>query len=154
MSESALDRAQRLGRRLGIALYSAILSAFVLICGTQVMYQGFTSPRTPKASDCRSGVHGLIAALRRARQAAASEETGERASLARFRQALLPEWQSRGNLSDSCGADPWARDALSALDRLRYAEEHAVRYESVDLAPSRRQVLEIERSLTSPALTH
>lgn len=154
MSESALDRAHRLGRRLGIALYSAIMSAFILICGSQVMYQGFTSPRTRDTSDCRSGISGLIAALRRARQAAASEERGERASLDRFRRALAPEWQSRGNLSDSCGADPWARDALSALDRLRYAEEHAVRYESVDLAPSRRQVLEIERSLLHPALPH
>lgn len=154
MFDSDLERAERRGRRLGIALYSAILSAFIIVCGSQVMYQGFTSPKANAAPDCRSGINGLIGALRRARLAAASEELGERASLARFRQALAPEWLARGSLSEICGGERWARDALSAVDRLRYAEEHAVRYESVDLAPSRRQVLEIERSLSTSGVIH
>lgn len=149
LSESALDRARRRGRRLGIALYSVIMSAFILVCGTQVMYQGFWSPKADTSPDCKSGISSLISALRRARAAAAEEPLGERASLARFRQALLPEWQARGNLSKACGDDVWARHALSAIDRLRYAEEHAVRYESVDLAPSRRQVLVVEQTIAS-----
>lgn len=91
----------------------------------------------------------LIAALQRARQAAAAEEFGERASLDRFRRALLPEWRMRGELASICSSDPWAAEALPAIDRLRYAEEHAVRYESVDLAPSRRHVMAIEHTIIS-----
>jgi hypothetical protein len=52
-------------------------------------------------------------------------------------------------LTDLCGTNEWAREALTAIDQLRYAEEHAVRYESVDLAPSRRHVLAIEQSLAN-----
>ncbi|HEY5960988.1 MAG TPA: hypothetical protein VIV60_30740, partial [Polyangiaceae bacterium] len=149
MSELAIERAKKQGQRLGIALFTIIMSAFIVVCGSQVMYQGFASSRTAVPPECKAGIAELISALRRARLAAAAEPLGERASLDRFRKALQPEWLERGGLSDVCRSDPWAIEALSAVDRLRYAEEHAVRYESVDLAPSRRQVLLIEQSLES-----
>ncbi len=147
MSDSALERAQRRGRRYGIALFAAIMSTFIVVSGSQVMYQGFASAASESPRDCQTGISDLLLALRRARAAAAAEPLGERASLARFRQALQPEWRRRGKLTDVCGTDNWALEALTAIDRLRYAEEHAVRYESVDLAPSRRHVLAIEQSL-------
>jgi len=43
-------------------------------------------------------------------------------------------------LDSVCGQDPKARAALTEIDALRYAEEHAVRYEAVGLAPQRRRV--------------
>jgi hypothetical protein len=147
MSDSALERARWRGRRLGIAAYAAIMSAFIVVCGAQVIYQGFVTPAAETPSDCPMAINGLITALRRARLAAAAEPLGERASLDRFRRALLPEWQERAKLDAACGTEAWTIEALSAIDRLRYAEEHAVRYESVDLAPSRRLVLAVERSL-------
>ena len=149
MFDSALERARRRGRRLGIALFAAIMSTFIVVCATQVMSQGFAPAGTDTPRDCRSGVAELLSALRRARANAAAEPLGERASLARFREALQPEWRQRPQLVDTCSNDPQALEALSAIDRLRYAEEHAVRYESVDLAPSRRHVLAIEQSLGS-----
>jgi hypothetical protein len=124
-----------------------IMSAFIIVCGSQVIYQGFASPVSESPRDCQTGISELIQALRRARLAAAEEPLGERASLARFRHALLPEWQRRAQVAALCGADSRALADLSAVDRLRYAEEHAVRYESVDLAPSRRRVLAVEQSL-------
>jgi hypothetical protein len=147
MSDSALERARRRGRQIGIGLFATIMSSFIVVCGSQVMYQGFASPVSEPPRDCRTGISELIQALRRARLAAAEEPLGERASLARFRQALLPEWHGRGEVAAACGTDAQALEALSAVDRLRYAEEHAVRYESVDLAPSRRRVLALEQSL-------
>jgi hypothetical protein len=147
MPDSALERARRRGRRIGIAVYATILSAFIVATGAEVMYQGFASPAVSSPRDCHTGITELLSALRRAREAAVSEPLGERASLERFRRALLPEWQKRSRLTAVCESDPWAIDALSAIDQLRYAEEHAVRYESVDLAPSRRRVVAIEQSL-------
>jgi hypothetical protein len=94
---------------------------------------------------------GLDLAIRRARGAAAEEITGERPALQRFRDALSPEWQSRGAVSQSCQGDPAAIAALSDLDALRYAEEHAVRYEAVALAKQRRRSDAIRRELTGPA---
>jgi len=149
MSDSVHERARRRGRRIGIALYATILSTFIAITGSEVMYQGFTAHTGGTPRDCRTGIRELISALRRARDAALSEPLGERASLDRFRLALLPEWRERSRLTAVCDTDAWAIDALSAIDQLRYAEEHAVRYESVDLAPSRRHVVAIEQSLGS-----
>jgi hypothetical protein len=146
MSDMAIERARKRGQRLGVALATAMMSTFIAVCGSQVMYQGFASSHEAVTADCRTGIAELIAALRRARAAAAAEPLGERASLDRFRRALQPEWRARSSLAEVCRTDAWAVEALSAVDRLRYAEEHAVRYESVDLAPSRRQVLAIEQS--------
>jgi len=74
----------------------------------------------------------------------------ERIALHRFREALGPEWQARSQLDRLCRSDPWAREAISAIDEWRWAEETAIRYESVDLAPSRRRVQAIEARLGPP----
>jgi hypothetical protein len=44
----------------------------------------------------------------------------------------------------ACRADPEAARFLRELDMLRYAEEHAVRYEAVDVARRRRKMLDLE----------
>jgi hypothetical protein len=75
----------------------------------------------------------------RARLAAAEEIHGERAALVQFRTALEPEWKSREAVGQACRGDSTAERALSELDALRYAEEHAVRYEAVALANQRRR---------------
>jgi hypothetical protein len=93
----------------------------------------------------------LDLAIRRARQAAAAEIQGERPALKRFRTALEPEWRSREATAQACRGDSAAVAALSDLDALRYAEEHAVRYEAVALAKQRRRSDAIRRELTAPA---
>jgi len=90
--------------------------------------------------------------------AAASAAGDERAALGRFRAALEPEWASRPSLDSACSSDDKTLAALAEIDALRYAEEHAVRYEAVGLAPQRRRVQALYETLfesdglPSPAL--
>ena len=135
-----LTRQQRLGRRVGIAVFGLIVSGATATWTIQILLAVFAPPVQTEAKDCRSGTRGLLVAVRRARLAAASENGDERAALGRFRAALEPEWSTRTSLDAVCRSDPKAQAALTEIDALRYAEEHAVRYEAVGLAPQRRRV--------------
>jgi hypothetical protein len=99
---------------------------------------------------CREGLLGLESAIHRARQAAAREPDGERAALASFRRALSPEWDLRSGLEHACNTDPKTRAALLEIDALRYAEEHAVRYEAGAVAAQRRRTNDLLRELRGP----
>jgi hypothetical protein len=140
--------AEARGRKAGTAVFGVAVGVFTAVCAAQIMTQVWgMAPDGSTAVDCRKGLGGLIRAIRRARQAAGAEPAGERAALARFRAELQPEWTYRVTLTRSCRDDPEALRALRTVDRLRYAEEHAARYESVDLARRRRQVVQVERRL-------
>jgi hypothetical protein len=138
-------RSARLGRRLGLLAFAVPVAGATAIWTLQILRAVFWPDSQPTTLDCRQGVVELEGALRRARRAAAQEPTGERAALDSFRRALAPEWQSRETLSGNCRSDPAALKALSELDALRYAEEHAVRYEAVALAKQRRRAEAIRR---------
>jgi hypothetical protein len=137
---SRLARARRTGRRAGIAIFGAIMVTFTAVLTLQILRAVFSPDIVAVATKCRPGLRGLVVAVRRARLAAASESGDERAALGRFRSALRPEWDSRASLDEVCASDHQARAALAEIDALRYAEEHAVRYEAVGLAPQRRKV--------------
>lgn len=113
----------------------------------QILRQVFWPEAGTRVGDCRTEVLSLEESLRRARRAAAHEAHGERAALDQFRRALMPEWQARSGLEQACSADTLALRALSDIDALRYAEEHAVRYEAVALAKQRRRADAIRREL-------
>ena len=134
------DRARRTGRRVGVAIFALIVGGATAVWTTQILIAVFAPPIERVAQDCRGGTRDLLAAVRRARLAAAAESGDERAALARFRAALEPEWGARTSLDSICQHEPKARVALSEIDALRYAEEHAVRYEAVGLASQRRRV--------------
>ena len=136
----SLTRQQRLGRRVGIAVFGLIVSGATATWTIQILFAVFAPPVEAIAKECHGGTRGLLVAVRRARLAAASENGDERAALARFRAALEPEWSTRTSLDTVCASDPKAKAALTEIDALRYAEEHAVRYEAVGLAPQRRRV--------------
>lgn len=59
----------------------------------------------------------------------------------------MPEWNARPRLDQDCEGDAIALRALSDIDALRYAEEHAVRYEAGALANQRRRADAIRREL-------
>lgn len=140
---------RRLGRRLGIAVFAILVGGFTVVCSVQILIQVWAPqpPSGPLPTSCRAGISELLTALKRAREAAAQEPNGERAALSRFRDALLPEWSKRAALDSLCRDDAPAARALSLLTALRYAEEHAVRYEAVALAEQRRQMEATARSL-------
>ena len=142
---SGLSRVERAGRNAGILIYSVVVVAFTVTCAIQILHQVWW-PESPKADvGCRSGVLQLADAVERARLAAADGGGGERAALERFRATLGASWRLRPALDGECRSDAAARAALREVDRLRYAEEHAVRYEATDLANRRVYV----RSLTA-----
>ncbi len=142
-----LRLAQRTGRRIGIALFAAILASFVLVCSAQILYQGFHASDSTTATDCRGALLQLIHDIREARSAAEVEVLGERAAMAKFRGAITLSPTALRSIENRCRRDPWATSALRAVDEWRWAEENAVRYESVDLAPSRRKIQSIESEL-------
>jgi hypothetical protein len=135
-----LTPGERLGRRIGIAVFALIVGGATAIWTIQILYAVFAPPVLAVAKECRGGTRDLLLAVRRASLAAAAESGDERAALERFRGTLEPEWSRRASLDSLCRADPKARAALAEIDALRYAEEHAVRYEAVGLAPQRRRV--------------
>jgi hypothetical protein len=144
----------RIGRRIGAGTFAFLMALFVVICSAQILRQGFLSPVVESAPGCRKAIHQLIGEIRSARAAAAVEVLGERAAMNRFRYALSWERTACKSLERQCQSDPWAKDALLAIDEWRWAEENAVRYESVDLAPSRRRIhaIELRLGLQSPGL--
>jgi hypothetical protein len=130
-----------------VAAFALVVGGATAVWSAQILWQIWGPVPPQPAVECRPGLRALIDGVRRARSAAAAETGDERAALARFRSALEPEWTWRSALESSCAADAQARRALGEIDRLRYAEEHAVRYEAMDLARLRRRLQALELRL-------
>jgi hypothetical protein len=148
MARPGRSRARRLGRRIGIGLFAALVAIPTLLWTYQIMLALFYPPPGLRPASCHAGARGLLEGLNQARQAARGENAGERQSLARFRAALGPAWESRAELDSLCAQSQKDRDRLREIDALRYAEEHAVRYEATALAHQRQRARELEHELT------
>ncbi len=83
---------------------------------------------------------------------AAEGESEVGAALARFRDALQPEWSHFEAVRRACKVTEIDQHSLDAVERLRYAEEHAVRREAGSLEVLRKQVAK-ELQATSAAST-
>jgi hypothetical protein len=129
-------------------IYYGILAAMGTAATVQVCLQVFFVPlRSSPFPSCHAGLRALAASVERARNSAPGTD-GEDAAIERFRTALEPDWGFRDGIAVSCKGSPKDEGALDAIERLRYAEEHAVRREAGDLAPLRRGVQAIvERDL-------
>ncbi|HTQ03701.1 MAG TPA: hypothetical protein VMI54_07580 [Polyangiaceae bacterium] len=147
MTRPARSRVRRIGRRVGIVLFALCVSVPTLLWTYQIMMEIFFRPTGPAPATCDVGLLSLLRAVDRARLAARKENVGERHSLERFRAALDPEWNSRPALDSLCRAAPENARRLREVDALRYAEEHAVRYEATALAGQRQRARELEHEL-------
>ena len=134
--------ARRRGRRVAIALFGGFVALFIAIASFNVIQQIFApSSLTQPVGSCSDELRGLVHALERAREAASEiDEADETAALSRFRLALQPEWGRHALIVALCRNQREMRDALDTIERLRYAEEHAVRLEASELAPLRLAV--------------
>jgi hypothetical protein len=149
---SSSNSTARFGRRVGIIAFAIPVAGITAIWSFQIL--GVVFATAPEATvGCNEGLLGLERAVRRARQAAAGEPNGERAALERFRTALRPEWDRRPGLERACDGDRRTRATLREIDALRYAEEHAVRYEAGAVADQRRRTDDLVRELRGP-LSH
>ncbi len=147
MIRPARSRVRRIGRRVGIVVFALFVSVPTLVWTFQIMEELFFRPTGPAPANCEVGLLGLLRAVDRARAAARKENAGERHSLERFRAALDPEWSSRPALDGLCRGAPEDARRLREVDALRYAEEHAVRYEATALAGQRQRARELEHEL-------
>jgi hypothetical protein len=138
---SPLERRRLMGRRVAIAIFTGIFAGATLLWTVQILTAVWgTAPPSP--AGCAGGTASLERAVERARLAYAVEagDEDERAALARYRNALEPEWAQRKAVEAACQGDEAGRKRLKDVIALRYAEEHTVRYESLDLAPLRRRL--------------
>jgi len=135
--------ARRRGRSVAGAIYYGIIGATCLAGTIQISVQVFFTDHPPSPyGGCHEGLRALVGAVDRARAAAPGTD-GEDGAIARFRAALEPEWQYFDGVATTCKGSAKDEGTLDAIERLRYAEEHAARREASDLAPLRRQVQEI-----------
>jgi hypothetical protein len=120
-------------------LFLFVVSSITAVFGVQMATQVWapTEPRT--VTPCEPGLRELLAAIETARDNA-SRQIEEAEALSAFRAAMAEPWKSVPGLR---------RSKLQVLERLRYAEEHAVRYNSVELARQRRRVQDL---LPGPAV--
>lgn len=147
MVRPARSRVRRIGRRVGVIVFAVFVSVPTLVWTVQIMQEIFFRPSGPAPASCDVGLLSLLRAVDRARLAARQDHVGERHSLERFRTALEPEWNSRPALDTLCRPVPQNLQRLREVDALRYAEEHAVRYEATALAGQRQRARELEHEL-------
>lgn len=135
------ERRRLTGRRVGIAVFSALVSGATLLWTIQILTTVWGSA-PPSPGGCAAGTAKLQRAVERARLVSATEagDEDERAALARYRGALEPEWGEQKAIEAACEQDSAGNKRLKDVVALRYAEEHAVRYESLGLAPLRRRL--------------
>jgi len=148
MSRLGRSRARRLGRRIGILLFALLVAVPTVMWTRQIMMALFYPEPGPRAESCKAGLVGLLQGLEHARGAATAAGPGERESLERFRAALGPAWQGRGELDSLCARSAKGEGRLREIDALRYAEEHAVRYEATALAHQRQRAHQLEQELS------
>jgi hypothetical protein len=135
-----------------MAAYYALMALFIVVAAGNVTWQ-IWSPRFRRhePTDCGAGLEALKDGILRARQAAGElSEASEDAALERFRQALLPEWERHDAIAAACESNAEHAAALDVIERLRYAEERAVRREVSELAPLRRRVEQLRTSAPPP----
>jgi hypothetical protein len=148
--EDSTARVSRLGRRAGILTFALLVGGMTAIWSIQILKAVFAPKFEDTDAACRVGILELGRALGRARDAAARETGGESVALRRFRAELEPEWRARTGLGRACAGDPEGLSALKEIDALRYAEEHAVRYEAGAIAVQRRRTEQQLRGLEAP----
>jgi len=138
---SPAARRRRIGQRAGIIVFATIFAGATLWWTVQIL-SAVWGKAAPSPAGCAAGTASLERAVERARlaYAASAGDEDERAALARYRGALEPEWGERKAIEAACARDPAGRKRLKDVVALRYAEEHAVRYESLGLAPLRRRL--------------
>ena len=148
------DDPARRGRRVALGIFYAIVVASVGLWTAQITVQVFTSRSGARLgpSDCRAGLAALVTALDAARAASERVEASPEDAIAGFRSALSPAWDDHDRVADSCirEADPRLVQSLDTVDRLRYAEENAIRRDARDLGLLRRRMRALRESLFGP----
>ena len=140
-----MDPAARRGRRIAQTVFYSLVVVFIVVSTAQITWQVFAGTGAAPAPDCRAGLLSLDRAVDAAREAASGVGNRPEEALARFRAELSPAWDGRDSILAACKKTGESRLELAfdTIERLRYAEENAVRRDARDLAPLRRRVKEL-----------
>lgn len=135
-------------RTVALAIFGLLVGAVTALWSIQIIRQGFALASEPAQATqtdgaCRAGVLELASAVERARQSAAGE-SDEQAAVEAFRRSISSGWSQLRPLERRCANDSSALAALRLLRRLRYAEEHTVRYAARDVARWRLEARELD----------
>lgn len=128
--------------RLVYAAFLALASAFIVSSTAQVAWALFATPAAagpPTGEACAVAVRDLAQAVDRALVAGTGAREPAEAER-RYAEARRPEWDRREDALRACAGDPAGLDAVAALARLDRAAAEAVRRQSAELAPVRREV--------------
>lgn len=123
---------------MGALIFGLLVAIPTVVWATQVIVQAFSSP-DPHGLGCREGLRELIGALDRA-QKSASPHADETEALAAFRASLGEPWDNPRAVRAACASNPHLLGFYGRVERLRYAEEHAVRYATRGLSADRNAV--------------
>jgi hypothetical protein len=152
---SDLSPARRRGRRAAQAIYYGMVAAIAVAATYQITQQVFfaATPSEPAPfRSCSEGIGKLYQAVQQGRRAAderVQQDADHEAALERYRAALWPTWQHRDRLAELCRGDRLA-PAFTALERLRYSEEHGVRTNAAELTGLRAKVRGMLAELEPP----
>jgi hypothetical protein len=135
------DAPRKLGRRLALTVFYGLVVLFTLGAAAQISVQVY-SANAPWGGGCPGGLRMLSASIQEAQRASEGADLPAEEALQQFRRALAPGWGARDTIERACKAtgDRRLLDTFDAIERLRYAEENAMRREGHDLAPLRRRV--------------
>ncbi len=139
---SSSARSNRRARQIGAGVFLSFVVVWVLFASTQITLQIFwpdpTTASPVPAPTCSETLATLHTSIQRG-QTAAELDVDPATALGHYRAEVDPVWAAHASAKELCvsAAD---RRSLDALERLRYAEEHAVRREATSLAALRKQV--------------
>lgn len=147
--DSDLGTVERRGRSLGALIFGLLIAIPTAVWATQVILQAFETPDA-EGLDCKAGLVALLEGLDQAR-ASAVPATNEDEALEAFRQNLGTAWTAPRRVRAACLRDPERLAQFGKIERLRYAEEHAVRYQTRGLSADRNAVDSIRHQLDRPS---
>lgn len=131
----------------GVVIFCAAMSI-------QISIQVLSINPTPHRGSCREGLRSLAGALDSARAASEGVDDQPEIAIGKFRAALSPAWDARDSVFKACEQENNATllADFDLLERLRAAEESAVRRDARDLSSLRRRTREaVLRDLAVPA---
>jgi hypothetical protein len=123
-------------------LLGLLVSAFTAVCTFEIIGQVWFPKVESSQSDCYLGIRHLVQALDRARTVGRERAKWQRGRAGRRRVSACPRARvaRAGQPLDRLQGQCSGLRALKQIDQLRYAEEHAVRYEARNLSRHRREV--------------
>jgi hypothetical protein len=146
--KSDLSTVERRGRSLGTLVFGLLIAVPTVVWATQVIIQAFDAPDAT-GLECKAGLVALLEGLDQAR-VSAHPAANEDDALSAFRQNLGAEWTTARRVRTACKGDPERLGQFGKIERLRYAEEHAVRYQTRGLSADRNAVDKIRHELQRP----